>query len=115
VQVGKGSTWFRFEGIDIDLVDRTSVSDLIDVGYAADAFLGYCSFIIPLAESLAKPALLVWSRAGLASGDEVVRTIKPQKILHRPSSRWVMDDCSAAQLENAVDELCDQVRYPAAV
>lgn len=115
VQVGKGSTWFRFEGIDIDLVDRTSVTELIDIGFAADAFLGYVSFIVPLAESFSKPALLVWSRAGLNSQHEVVRTIKPQKILHRSSSRWVMDDCSKEQLENAVDALCEQVRYTAAV
>jgi hypothetical protein len=109
VQVGKGVPWFRFSRIDIDLVDRTSARDLIDIGCAADAFLGYCSFIVPLAESFSKPALLVWSRAGLNSPHEVVRTIKPQKILHRPSSRWVMDDCTLEQLRNAVDALCHEI------
>lgn len=115
VQVGKGEPWFRFKGIDIDLADRTSVADLIDIGFAADAFLGYVSFIVPLAESFSKPALLVWSRAGLNSRHDIVRTIKPMKILHRPSSQWVMDDCSKEQLENAVDALCEQVRLPLAV
>jgi hypothetical protein len=109
VQVGKGAPWFQFEGIDLDLVDRTSVAEMIDIGLAADAFLGYVSFIVPLAESFSKPALLVWSRAGLNSRHEVIRTIQPQKILHGPLSRWVMDDCSSEHLRNAVDALCDEI------
>jgi hypothetical protein len=115
VQIGNGERQFRFDGIDLDLADRTSVSDVIDVGYAADGFLGYCSFIVPLAESFSKPALLVWSRKGLNSRHDVVRTMKPTKILHRPSSRWVMDDCSDDELTGAVNALCDAIRVPAAV
>ena len=115
VQIGKGKRQFHFEGIDLDLADRTSVSDVLDVGYAADGFLGYCSFIVPLAESFSKPALLVWSRRGLRSPHEVVRQMTPQKILHRSSSKWVMDDCSDVELSGAVNALCDAIRVPAAV
>lgn len=115
VQVGKGEPWFRFNGIDIDLVDRTSVSELIDIGFAADAFLGYVSFIVPLAESFSKPALLVWSSAGLNSRHDLVRTIAPRKILHRSSSKWIMDDCREEELVGAVDALCEQIRNPLAV
>jgi hypothetical protein len=107
VQIGSGAPLFRFSGIDLDLSDKTSVCDLLDVAWASDAFLGYCSFIVPLAESLNKPALLVWSRKGLNSPHQLVRQITPQKIFFRPSSRFVMDDCSPAQLSKAVDEtLC---------
>lgn len=114
VQIGSGTKLHEFHGIDLDLANRTSVSDVIDVGYAADAFLGFCSFIVPLAESLNKPALLIWSRRGLKSPHEVVRQMTPKKILHSHSSRYVVDDCSEQELIAAADALCEQVRSPVA-
>lgn len=103
VLLGCGESQFKFDGIDVDLSNKTTVSDLIDVASCADAFLGYCSFFIPLAESLNKPAVFVWSRKGLSSPHEVVRQITPQKILHKRSSRAVFDDCSAEELGRAID------------
>ena len=70
IQIGSGEPLFRFTGIDLDLTDQTSVCDVLDLASVADALLGYCSFFVPLAESFRKPALLVWSRAGLKSPQE---------------------------------------------
>lgn len=109
VQIGKGTAFHRYSGIDLDLTDRTSVADLLDIGFAADGFLGQCSFIIPLAESFVKPALLVWSRKGLQSPKLVIRQMTPQKILHRPSSRYVIDDFPDNEINRAADALCEQV------
>lgn len=108
VQVGKGDALYQFGGIDLDLNNRTSVSDLIDIAYAADGLLGYVSFFVPLAESLDKPALFVWSRRGAESATEFVRQITPKKILHKPSSRAVFDDCHEVEIFRAVDELSRQ-------
>lgn len=113
VQVGQGDKLWDFDGVDLDLAHRTSVSDLIDVAYAADGLLGYVSFAVPLAESLDKPALFVWSRRGLESRHEFVRQITPKKILHKPSSRAVFDDCHEVEQQRAVDALCADAR-PAA-
>lgn len=115
VQVGKGEPSYRYSGIDLDLRDATNVTDVIDIGYVADAFLGQCSFIIPLAESFRKPALLVWSRRGLKSQHEVIRQMTPKKILHRETSRHVVDDCNDQELREAVDALLEKVRRPALV
>lgn len=115
VLVGAGEPLFKFKGIDLDLTNQTSVCDLLDIGQAADGFIGQCSFIIPLAESFSKPVMLVWSRKGLRSKHEIIRQMTPQKILHRPTSRAVIDDCSDAELIEAVDALCEQVRGPVAV
>jgi hypothetical protein len=91
----------QFTGIDIDLANKTTVSDLFDVATKAVAFLGYVSFIVPLAESLSKPALLVWSRRGLSAPHQFVRVITPQKVLHKPSSRFVWDDATEQELNEA--------------
>jgi hypothetical protein len=115
VQVGAGDALYRFGGIDVDLTNRTSVAGLIDVASVADGFLGYCSFIVPLAECFDKPALLVWSRRGMRSRELIVRQITPTKILHKRSSRVVIDDCGAGEMAGAVNALCKQVRNPVAV
>ena len=69
-------------------------------------FVGYCSFVVPLAESLNKPALLVWARRGLRAGHPYIRAITPEKILQKPAtSRFVIDDASDAQINEAADAL----------
>lgn len=110
VQVGTGEPLFRFSGIDLDLTNKTSVCDLLDIATLARGFLGYCSFIVPLAEAQSKPAMLVWSRKGMASPHQVVRQMTPNKILHRPSSIWVMDDATDKELMSRADALCDALR-----
>ena len=104
VQIGSGVPLYRFSGIDVDLANRTTVAELLDVALAADAFLGYVSFIVPLAESLGKPALLVWSRKGLKAGHLYVRQITPKKVLHAPRSSHVFDD--APELGKTMRDFC---------
>lgn len=105
VQVGSGKRLYEFKGIDLDLVDQTSVPRLLDLAAGCDAMLGFCSYFVPLAESLNKPSLLVWSKAGLKSRHAYVRQITPQKILHKPSSRAIMDDAHRDEIEGAAHAL----------
>lgn len=109
VQIGSGKQLYKFNNIDLDLANKTSVSDLIDVASVSNGALGYCSFIVPLAESLNKPTLLVWSRQATQSRNEFVRVITPKKIFHRASSKFVMDDCTLPELGEAVDAFCEQI------
>ena len=92
VQIGSGRPLHKFSGIDVDLSNVTTVSDVLDIASIADAFLGYCSFIIPLAESFSKPCLAIWSRRGLRSGHPFIARITPRKIISKPTTRWVIDD-----------------------
>lgn len=109
VQIGAGKPIFAFSGIDLDLANKTSVTDVIDIGLLADGFLGFCSFIVPLSESFKKRSLLIWSRRGLHSPHPVVRSMKPKKILHRASSHHIVDDCAPNILTEAIDALCDEI------
>lgn len=92
VQLGAGSALHTFSGIDLDLANRTTVAQMLDVASIAHGFVGYCGLFVPLAESLKKPALLLWSRRGLRSRTAFIRQITPQKVLHGPWCRWAMDD-----------------------
>lgn len=91
VQIGSGKPLREFQGIDLDLANKTSVSELLDVASVADGFLGYCSFLVPLAESLDKPALFLWSSKGVVSRTSYIRQITPKKILHKETSAYVFD------------------------
>ena len=92
VQVGAGRPLFDLRGIDLDLANRTTVAETIDAVSVADRCLGYVSFLVPLAESLDKPATFVWSRRGLNDGQPFISSITPRKVLHKASSRAVIDD-----------------------
>lgn len=105
VQVGSGIPRFKFSGIDWDLANKTTVVDLIDVVHVAHAVIGYVSFLVPLAESLGKPGLFIWSRRGLKAAHSHVRLIRPTKILEKATSRAVFDDCSADELSASVRHL----------
>jgi hypothetical protein len=83
VQIGRGEPVYRYSGIDLDLSNKTSISQLLDVSSQVDGFVGTCSFMIPLAESLNKPFFALWSAKGLRSENDYVRTITPEKIIHR--------------------------------
>lgn len=106
VLLGSGEPLFRLKGLTFDLSNQTTVSELLDIASIAHGFLGYVSFFVPLAESFDRPALLIWSRRGLRSGTPYIRSITPKKVLHRATSRHVLDDCGEQELAYAVDALC---------
>lgn len=110
VQIGSGEPLYRYRGLDLDLANRTTVPELLDVAVAADAMLGQCSFMVPLAESFNVEALFVWARAAEQSRHEPVRQMTPHKILHKPTSRAIFDDCGDRELTEAINALCDRIR-----
>jgi hypothetical protein len=103
VLIGAGTPLFEFKGIDIDLSNKTSVTDLLDVASIADAFLGYCSFMVPLAESFSKPALFVWSSKGISAIDPFIRSITPEKVLHCKTSQFVIDTWDEGKITEIAD------------
>lgn len=107
VQVGAGRPLHKFQGIDIDLANRTSVAEMIDLASVSTGMLGYCSFILPLAESLDKPILLAWSYRGLKSGHDFIRTVTPAKLLHKPqTSFWFKDNDNDDRVAHAMRSFC---------
>lgn len=92
VQVGAGEPLFRLHGLHLDMANRTTVAELIDVVSTADTCLGYPSFLVPLAESLDKPAMFVWSARGLRDGQAFIRSITPAKLLSKPTSSFLLDE-----------------------
>ena len=103
VQIGAGQALYKFTGIDIDLANKTTVRELIDVASVADGFIGYCSFVLPLAESLKKPSIMVWARAGLKANHMYIRRITPEKIIEYARTQYVIDDCGDYEIDKALD------------
>lgn len=106
VQVGKGESLHAYSGLSEDLSNRQSVSELIDLASRASGMIGQMSYMIPLAESLGKPGLFVWSRRGLSSKNEVLSRLTPRKVLHHTNSLCVVDDCTDEHMRDVADVFC---------
>lgn len=102
VYCGKGQKIFEF-AVDLDLNDRTSVTDILDIASICDRFYGQCSFIIPLAESFDKKLLTLFSSKGFLSPREFIRKITPKKVLSKSSSTYVIDDWSTNQIDTVIN------------
>lgn len=82
-----------------DLRDKLSIHDLFSLAQESDGVVAQCSYAVPLAESLGKPGLFVWSSRGLTQERHAyIRQITPQKILSKDSSMFVMDNWSEEQI-----------------
>lgn len=103
VEVGQGVELYPLTA-DVDLVGRTSVSDVLDIASVCDAMVGQCSFMIPLAECFDKPLMVVWAARGLESKELYIRQCTPQKILSKKTSRFMFDNWSPATIASTADE-----------
>lgn len=103
VSIG-GTDGVRYQlSAEIDLTGKTTVSDMLDLAWICTGVVAQCSFAVPMAECFDKPLLAVWSERAKASNQAYIRTITPQKVLSKPSSRWVMDDWDQVRITEAVD------------
>jgi hypothetical protein len=103
VEVGKGDELYPLRA-DVDLTDRTSPADLLDIATLARGLVGQCSFMIPLAEVFDKPLLAVWASAGLVSATPFIRQCTPKKVLTKPTSRFVLDQWPVEEITAVADE-----------
>jgi len=102
VRVGKGADLYDLP-VDVDLNGATSVSDLLDIATICDGVVGQCSFAIPLAEVFDKPLLVVWAASGMSEyRHPYIRQITPQKVLSKPTSRFVVDDWPIEKIQEVV-------------
>jgi hypothetical protein len=103
VEVGKGTELYALRA-DVDLNGRTSVSDLFDIAWICDGVIGQCSFVVPLAECFDKPLLAVWASHGMEhTRHSYIKSITPQKVLSKATSRFVVDDWKSEAIKEAVN------------
>jgi len=104
VLVGKGRQYHRFNGIDLDLSNKTSVSDLLDLVNISSVVVSQHGFMTPLCEALDKKLFSFFSRRGLKSQKSFLSKITPQKIIMKKSTAWVVDDEPIEQIKNKFKE-----------
>lgn len=98
VRVGKGVQTYPLS-CNVDLNGSTSVADLMDIAKIAYAFVAQVSFCVPLAEMFGKPLLAVWAAEGMSPARHYyISSITPEKVLSKPSSKFVVDDWPAEKI-----------------
>ncbi len=109
VLIGAGKPLYNYFSIDLDFSNKTTIPDLLDIASRVDGFVGYCSFMIPLAESLNKPFFALWSSRGLKSKTQYIRSITPEKIIHRKDlGHYAIDSASPPAIETAFTRFLQQ-------
>lgn len=110
VFVGKGKHIEEYNKPNdcLDFMNMTTVSELINIVSKCDAVFSYCSFMIPLAESLGKDGLYCWSTKGLDSQKEYIRLITPEKILYKNNSSFFLDNIKNNEIERVIDEFINE-------
>ena len=98
VRIGKATHLYPLP-VELDLNNQTALTDIIDIASAAAGFVAQCSFIVPLSEMFDAPYLAVWAAKGLVSKDRYISAITPQKVLHKTSSSYVVDDWPAERIQ----------------
>lgn len=104
VRIGKGHELYSV-ATSADLRGQTSVSDLLDLGASCDSIVAQCSYAVPLAEVFDKPLVAVWAAAGFKAPHAYIRQIRPEKVLSKPSSAFVMDSWTEEQIKDEVREI----------
>lgn len=99
ISVGMGQVIYPLRA-NRDLMNCTTVEQLMDLGSICHAMVAQCSFCIPLAEGFDKPLLCVWSDRGLNSREIFIRAITPNKVLSKGSSRYVVDSWDEGMIRN---------------
>ena len=99
IQAGKGKClWDYGKLIDIDLTNKTTVCDIMDLGIIGDVFLGQPGFIVPLAEGNGKNLYLIFSRRGLNCNTEFLKNITGKKVCSTRRGFWGVDDFTDEKL-----------------
>jgi len=102
VRIGKGGNLYHIDS-EMDLSDKTSICELIDLFCSCDMVLAQCSYAVPLAEAFDKTLIAVWAHKGLTKGVPYIRQITPQKILSKPTSWFIVDNWPKEEIQEEVN------------
>lgn len=106
VLIGQGHQLRYVTNVNISLVGKTSITDLVNLVYYSAGVFAPCSFLIPLSESLDKKGLFLWSKLGMNSVHNFIRAITPEKVLSKPSSMSLIDNNK--DYRRVVDDFCNR-------
>lgn len=76
---------------ELDLFGKTSVTDLLDIGSAADAFFSEPSYLPILAEAMGKPYACLFTHRAAQAGDSRVRNLTPERLFHTALGTAIYD------------------------
>lgn len=83
VQVGNNNVLHQIKGI-MNIINKTTVSDLMDLVQVADFTLAQVGNMLPLSEALGTPSFTIFSSDGLKSENRFISSIKPEKVVTYP-------------------------------
>jgi hypothetical protein len=82
IQTGNKYTLHKIKNVDMDLIKKTTVSDLFDLIKICDIGLSQIGNMLPLCECQKKKNFIIYARAGLKCDNRFISSITPEKTTH---------------------------------
>ena len=82
IQIGNRYTLHKIDGVHMDLVNETTVSDIMDLASYADISLSQIGNALPIAEAVGKKSFTVFSDKALRCENRFISAITPEKVVH---------------------------------
>jgi hypothetical protein len=88
----EGDFKFQFKGIDLDLTEKLTVTELLQLIKQSDIALTQCGFFLPFCEALNKKVFIVFADKGMKSKYKFFPHITPKKVINKPNLvGWSID------------------------
>jgi hypothetical protein len=82
VQVGNKYVLNNINNVDINLINLTSVSQLMDLVASCDITISQVGNMLPISECLGKKNFIIYSRKAVESENRFIAAIVPEKVTH---------------------------------
>lgn len=82
IQVGNKYALHKISNVDLDLIDKTSVSDLMDLVCICDFGISQIGNLLPICECMNKKNFLIFAITGQNCGNKFIEAVTPEKCVH---------------------------------
>ena len=82
IQIGNKFTLHNIKNVDLDLINKTSVSDLFDLIKRCDVGISQIGNLLPLCECQGKRNFIIFNKKAMESENKFISAITPEKTIH---------------------------------
>lgn len=106
VSTGTKEPIYLLNNVDMSMVRKTSVSDLLDLVYDSDTCVYQVGHMLPICEALNKRSFCFFSAVGMSLDNQFLRTITPSKVIHKKDiCRGIVDIESTKSFKRHIQEV----------
>jgi hypothetical protein len=102
----EGEFNFPLRGIDLDLTEKLTIPEVLQLAFQSDMIITQCGFFIPICETLNRRCFILFSDKGMKSNYKFSPHITPRKVINNYSAvNFAIDNEPFANIDAKFSEL----------